>query len=327
MALLEVRDLKKYYPVRAGLFRRYNKHVKAVDGVSFSIEKGETLGLVGESGCGKTTLGRCVVRLIEPTSGSMVFEGQELGALPARDLRDMRRKMQIIFQDPYASLNPRMRIGEIIGEGLSIHKLARGDARRTRVKELLTQVGLRAEYYGRYPHEFSGGQRQRIGVARALAVEAKFIVADEAVSALDVSIQVQILNMLLDLQREFGLTYLFISHDLRVVEHVSDRVAVMYLGKIVEIVPAAKLYREGRHPYTRALLSAVPDPARKGERIVLQGDVPSPIDPPLGCRFHPRCPFAEERCASEEPVLAFDGAHGVACHVFGPSASKSQASA
>jgi oligopeptide/dipeptide ABC transporter ATP-binding protein len=327
MALLEIRDLKKYYPVRAGLFRRTHQDVKAIDGVSLSIEKGETLGLVGESGCGKTTLGRCVVRLIEPTSGSIAFEGQELAALPAQSLRDMRRKMQIIFQDPYASLNPRMRIGEIIGEGLRIHNLARGDERRTRVKELLTRVGLRAEYYGRYPHEFSGGQRQRIGVARALAVNAKFIVADEAVSALDVSIQVQILNMLLDLQREFGLTYLFISHDLRVVEHVSDRVAVMYLGKVVEIAPAAKLYREGRHPYTRALLSAVPDPARKNERIVLQGDVPSPIDPPAGCRFHPRCPFAEKRCATEEPALAFDGTHGVACHVFGPSGSTGRASA
>lgn len=327
MALLEVRDLTKYYPVRAGLFRQPSAYLKAVDGVSFSIEKGETLGLVGESGCGKTTLGRCVVRLIEPTSGSMLFDGQELAAVPARKLRGVRRKMQIIFQDPYASLNPRMRIGEIIGEGLSIHNLARGDARRARVKDLLSRVGLRAEYYGRYPHEFSGGQRQRIGVARALAVEAKFIVADEAVSALDVSIQVQILNMLLDLQRDFGLTYLFISHDLRVVEHVSDRVAVMYLGKIVEIAPSAKLYREGRHPYTRALLSAVPDPARKGERIVLQGDVPSPVDPPSGCRFHPRCPFAQKRCAEEEPQLVFDGTHGIACHVFGPSASTVPASA
>jgi len=327
MALLEIRDLKKYYPVRAGVFRRASQHVKAVDGVTLAIEQGETLGLVGESGCGKTTLGRCVVRLIEPTSGSIAFDGRELTALPAPDLRDMRRKMQIIFQDPYASLDPRMRIGEIIGEGLAIHDIARGEERRSRVKELLARVGLRAEYYGRYAHEFSGGQRQRIGVARALAVNPSFIVADEAVSALDVSIQVQILNMLLDLQREFGLTYLFISHDLRVVEHVSDRVAVMYLGKIVEIAPAAKLYKEGRHPYTRALMSAAPDPTRKRERMVLQGDVPSPIDPPSGCRFHPRCPFAEKRCAEEEPALVFDGTHGIACHVFGPSASTARASA
>ena len=327
MALLEIRDLTKYYPVRAGVFRRSAQHVKAVDGVSLTIEKGETLGLVGESGCGKTTLGRCVVRLIEPTSGSIAFEGQELAGLPASALRDTRRKMQIIFQDPYASLDPRMRVGEIIGEGLAIHGIARGEARRSRVKELLTRVGLRAEYYSRYPHEFSGGQRQRIGVARALAVNPQFIVADEAVSALDVSIQVQILNMLLDLQREFALTFLFISHDLRVVEHVSDRVAVMYLGKVVEIAPAAKLYAEGRHPYTRALLSAVPEVTRKRERIVLQGDVPSPIDPPSGCRFHPRCPFAQPRCASEEPVLEFDGVHGVACHVFGPSGSTLQPSA
>jgi oligopeptide/dipeptide ABC transporter ATP-binding protein len=329
MPLLEIRDLKKYYPVRAGLFARTREHVKAIDGVSFTIEDGETLGLVGESGCGKTTLGRCVVRLIEPTSGTIAFEGRELLSLAAPAMREMRRKMQIIFQDPYASLNPRMRIGEIIGEGMQIHNLARGEERRTRVKELLARVGLRAEYYGRYPHEFSGGQRQRIGVARALAVNAKFVVADEAVSALDVSIQVQILNLLLDLQREFGLTYLFISHDLRVVEHMSDRVAVMYLGKIVEIAPSGKLYREGRHPYTRALLSAVPtlDPARKGERIILQGDVPSPIDPPKGCRFHPRCQFAESRCAIEEPALEFDGAHGIACHVFGRSASTGRASA
>ena len=327
MALLEIRQLKKYYPVRAGVFRRTSQYVKAVDGVTLAIEPGETLGLVGESGCGKTTLGRCVVRLIEPTAGSIVFEGRELTALAAPDLRETRRKMQIIFQDPYASLNPRMRIGDIIGEGLAIHDIARGQERRGRVKDLLARVGLRAEYYGRYPHEFSGGQRQRIGVARALAVNPKFIVADEAVSALDVSIQVQILNMLLDLQREFGLTYLFISHDLRVVEHVSDRVAVMYLGKVVEIAPAAKLYKEGRHPYTLALMSAVPDPTRKRERTVLQGDVPSPVDPPSGCRFHPRCPFAEKRCAEEEPALVFDGAHGIACQVFGPSVSTAPASA
>lgn len=324
MALLEVRDLKKYFPVRTGVLGRGREHVKAIDGVSLDVHVGETVGLVGESGCGKTTLGRCLVRLIEPTSGSITFDGRELLSLSGPAMREMRRKMQVIFQDPYASLNPRMRIGEIIGEGLSIHGLAKGRDRRARVVELLARVGLRAEYYGRYPHEFSGGQRQRIGVARALAVNAKFIVADEAVSALDVSIQVQILNMLLDLQQELGLTYLFISHDLRVVEHVSDRVAVMYLGKIVEIAPAGKLYREGQHPYTQALLSAVPvpDPTRKGERIVLQGEVPSPIDPPSGCSFHPRCRFAIKRCAEETPALEFDGKHGVACHVFGPGGKK-----
>ena len=324
MALLEIRDLKKYFPVRTGLFGRAREQVKAVDGVTLDVEEGETVGLVGESGCGKTTLGRCLVRLIEPSGGTIGFEGRELLSLSGPAMREMRRKMQIIFQDPYASLNPRMRIGEIIGEGLRIHGLAKGRDHKARVVQLLTRVGLRAEYYGRYPHEFSGGQRQRIGVARALAVNAKFIVADEAVSALDVSIQVQILNMLLDLQQELGLTYLFISHDLRVVEHVSDRVAVMYLGKIVEIVPSGQLYREGQHPYTQALLSAVPvpDPARKGERMVLQGDVPSPIDPPPGCSFHPRCPFALARCAEEEPRLEFDGRHGVACHVFGPRGKK-----
>jgi oligopeptide transport system ATP-binding protein len=324
MALLEIRDLKKYFPVRTGLLGGAREQVKAVDGVNLDVEEGETVGLVGESGCGKTTLGRCLVRLIEPTGGTITFEGRELSSLSGPAMREMRRKMQIIFQDPYASLNPRMRIGEIIGEGLRIHGLAKGRDHKARVVQLLTRVGLRAEYYGRYPHEFSGGQRQRIGVARALAVNAKFIVADEAVSALDVSIQVQILNMLLDLQQELGLTYLFISHDLRVVEHVSDRVAVMYLGKIVEILPSGQLYREGQHPYTQALLSAVPvpDPARKGKRMVLQGDVPSPIDPPSGCSFHPRCPFALARCAEEEPRLEFDGRHGVACHVFGPRGKK-----
>jgi peptide/nickel transport system ATP-binding protein len=324
MALLEIRNLKKYFPVPGGLLRRGREVVKAIDDVSFDVDEGETVGLVGESGCGKTSLGRCLVRLTEPTGGTVTFDGQELAALSASEMRDVRRKMQMIFQDPYASLNPRMRVGEIIGEGLRIHGLAKGRDLKLRVLELLKRVGLREEYYGRYPHEFSGGQRQRIGVARALAVNAKFIVADEAVSALDVSIQAQILNMLLDLQQELGLTYLFISHDLRVVEHVSDRVAVMYLGKIVEIAPSGELHSECQHPYTRALLSAVPvpDPTRKGARTVLQGDVPSPINPPSGCSFHPRCPFALKRCAEEEPQLEFSGRHGVACHVFGPHGRK-----
>jgi oligopeptide transport system ATP-binding protein len=324
MALLEIRNLKKYFPVLGGLLGRGREVVKAIDDVSFDVDEGETVGLVGESGCGKTSLGRCLVRLTEPTGGSVTFDGQELSALSASAMRDVRRKMQMIFQDPYASLNPRMRVGEIIGEGLRIHGLAKGRDLKLRVLELLKRVGLREEYYGRYPHEFSGGQRQRIGLARALAVNAKFIVADEAVSALDVSIQAQILNMLLDLQQELGLTYLFISHDLRVVEHVSDRVAVMYLGKIVEIAPSGELHNEAQHPYTRALLSAVPvpDPTRKGARTVLQGDVPSPINPPSGCSFHPRCPFALKRCSEEEPQLEFSGRHGVACHVFGPQGRK-----
>jgi len=319
MALLEIRDLKKYFPVPSGALGKAHEYVKAIDGVSFDVDDGETVGLVGESGCGKTSLGRCLVRLSEPTGGTVTFEGQELSSLSGSAMREKRRKMQMIFQDPYASLNPRMRVGEIVAEGLTIHGLATGNALKLRVRELLTRVGLREEYYGRYPHEFSGGQRQRIGIARALAVNAKFIVADEAVSALDVSIQSQILNMLLDLQQELDLTYLFISHDLRVVEHVSDRVAVMYLGKIVEIAPAGEL-QVIQHPYTRALLSAVPvpDPARRGARTVLQGDVPSPINPPSGCSFHPRCPFALKRCSEEEPRLEFDGKHGVACHVFGP---------
>jgi oligopeptide/dipeptide ABC transporter ATP-binding protein len=324
MALLEIRDLEKYFPVPTGVFGQAREYVKAIDGVSLDVGHGETVGLVGESGCGKTSLGRCVVRLIEPSGGTVTFEGHELSTLSGAAMRDMRRKMQIIFQDPYASLNPRMRVGEVIGEGLRIHGLANGRDRKSRVLELLARVGLRAEYYDRYPHEFSGGQRQRIGIARALAVNARFIVADEAVSALDVSIQAQILNMLLDLQQELGLTYLFISHDLRVVEHVSDRVAVMYLGKIVEIAPAGKLHSMSQHPYTRALLSAVPvpDPSRKGTRTVLQGDVPSPINPPPGCSFHPRCPFALQRCAEEEPLLELDGQHGVACHVFGPGGKR-----
>jgi oligopeptide transport system ATP-binding protein len=324
MALLEIRDLKKYFPVSVGALGQAREYVKAIDGVNLDIEDGETVGLVGESGCGKTSLGRCLLRLSEPTGGSIRFEGRELLTLSGAAMREMRRKMQMIFQDPYASLNPRMRVGQIIGEGLQIHGLAKGSDLKRRVLELLTRVGLREEYYGRYPHEFSGGQRQRIGIARALAVNAKFIVADEAVSALDVSIQSQILNMLLELQQELGLTYLFISHDLRVVEHVSDRVAVMYLGKIVEIAPAGELRDVSQHPYTRALLSAVPipDPTRRGARTALQGDVPSPINPPSGCSFHPRCPFALKRCAEDEPRLEFEGKHGVACHVFGPGGKK-----
>ncbi len=327
MALLEIRNLVKHFPVGGSLFGRRRDTVKAVDGVSLSVEDGETVGLVGESGCGKSTLGRCLIRLIEPTSGQIVFDGQDITGLDSDGMRAMRRSMQIIFQDPYASLNPRMRVGEIIGEGMQIHGLAKGSEMKDRVMALLARVGLREEHYNRYPHEFSGGQRQRIGVARALAVNARFIVADEAVSALDVSIQAQILNLLQDLQQEFGLTYFFISHDLRVVEHVSRRVAVMYLGKIVEIAPADAIYSGAQHPYTRALLSAapVPDPSRRSERMVLQGDVPSPINPPSGCRFHPRCPFAEKVCAEREPELVHENGHGVACHVFGPGAGAVQA--
>jgi len=321
MSLLEIRNLTKYFPVGDGLFSRNRGFVKAVDGVSLTVEQGETLGLVGESGCGKSTLGRSILRLIEPTSGEVYFHGKNLLALSQREMRAMRREMQIIFQDPYASLNPRMRVGDIVGEGLEIHKLAKGKGKRDRVMELLHQVGLREDHYTRYPHEFSGGQRQRIGIARALAVNPKFIVCDEPVSSLDVSIQAQIINLLQELQEKMHLTYLFISHDLRVVEHISHRVAIMYLGKIVEIADSATIYRDAKHPYTRALLSAVPviDPKRKKERIVLQGDVPSPVHPPPGCTFHPRCAYRAPLCSETEPPLDFDAhGHGVACHVFGP---------
>jgi peptide/nickel transport system ATP-binding protein len=320
MSLLEIRDLKKYFPVGDGLFSRKKGNVKAVDGVNLTINEGETLGLVGESGCGKSTLGRTILRLIEPTSGEVVFQGKNLLALSARELRETRRQMQIIFQDPYASLNPRMRVGDIVGEGLEIHKLARGKAKRDRIMELLHQVGLREDHYPRYPHEFSGGQRQRIGIARALAVNPKFIVCDEPVSSLDVSIQAQIINLLQELQEKMHLTYLFISHDLRVVEHISHRVAIMYLGKVVEIAAGETIYRDAKHPYTRALLSAVPMPetSRKKERIVLEGDVPSPVNPPSGCTFHPRCAYRQPLCSEMEPPLDFANGHGVSCHVFGP---------
>ena len=317
--LLQVKNLKKYFPIRGGLFSREVARVHAVDDVSFTIQKGETLGLVGESGCGKSTTGRCILRLIEPTSGEVTFEDQNVTALDKRSLRHLRRDMQIIFQDPYASLNPRMTVGSIIGEAIVIHKLAKTrKEREERVIHLLETVGMSSEHLRRYPHEFSGGQRQRIGIARALAVSPKLIVADEPVSALDVSIQAQVINLLEDLQKQFNLTYLFIAHDLSVVEHISTRVAVMYLGKIVEIAPAKELYNNPKHPYTEALLSAVPipDPAVKRKRILLEGDVPSPIKPPSGCRFHTRCPVRVPACSEHEQVLKqISPDHWVACQV------------
>ena len=314
--LVEVHDLVKYFPVRAGLLQRVSGWVQAVDHVSFSVLPGETLGLVGESGCGKTTVGRTILRLVSATGGQVLFGGRNVFDASRAELKILRRDMQIIFQDPYSSLDPRMPVGQSIGEGLLIHNVGNRDEQGDIVLEMLRKVGLEEYHARRYPHEFSGGQRQRIGIARALALRPKFIVCDEPVSALDVSIQSQVMNLLKDLQAEFGLTYLFIAHNLSVVEHISDRVAVMYLGKVVEVAGREELYRNPLHPYTQALMSAipVPDPKLRRERIILKGDVPSPLNPPAGCRFHPRCPVAMAHCAQEEPrIVEVSPAHHVAC--------------
>ncbi len=321
MSLLEVKNLKVHFPVRHGLFSRARESVKAVDGVSFHLEAGETLGLVGESGCGKSTLGRAILRLVEPTAGEIFLDGENLTQLRGAALRARRRKFQMVFQDPFGSLDPRLTVADIVSEALDIHQLADGpSAREKRIAELLQAVGLNAAHARRYPHEFSGGQRQRIGIARALAVEPELIVCDEPVSALDVSVQAQIINLLRDLQQQRGLAYLFIAHDLAVVEHISRRVLVMYLGKIVEQAAARDILRTPRHPYTQALISAVPeaDPDTKRQRILLPGDVPSPIHPPGGCPFHPRCPVAEARCRVEAPGLEESApGHLTACHLAG----------
>ena len=315
--LIEVKNLVKYYPVYGGVFKRVVAQVKAVDDVSFSINKGETLGLVGESGCGKSTVGHTMLGLLPHTSGSVIYKGNDLFGLNSKEIKEMRHHLQIVFQDPYASLDPRLPVGDSISEGLKIHKIGNNQERFERVIEAMKSVGLEDYHAMRYPHEFSGGQRQRIGIARALVMKPDFIVLDEPVSALDVSIQAQVLNILRELQQNFGLTYLFIAHNLAVVEHISDRVAVMYLGKMVELADRKELFSTPLHPYTRALMSAIPipNPRIKRERIILEGDVPSPLNPPSGCRFHPRCPFAEERCSVEEPAFReIKPRHWAACH-------------
>lgn len=318
--LLEIKNLKKYFPVYGGLLGNKVEHLKAVDGVSFKIHRGETMGLVGESGCGKSTIGRTIIRLYDITDGEIIYDGTELGRLSQKEMRVYRKRMQMIFQDPYASLNSRMTVGDIIGESLDIHGLSQGAERQSRINELLDRVGLVKDHANRYPHEFSGGQRQRIGIARSLAVSPDFIICDEPISALDVSIQAQVVNMLEDLQKEFGLTYLFIAHDLSMVKHISDRIGVMYLGKLVELSNAEELYANPNHPYTQALLSAIPiaDPhvAKASKRIVLEGDVPSPLNPPSGCRFRTRCSYAMDVCSKVEPILIdLGGGHMSACHL------------
>jgi oligopeptide transport system ATP-binding protein len=315
--LLKVENLKMHFPIFRGVFRRQVGEIKAVDGVSFDVIRGETLGLVGESGCGKSTVGRTILQLYRPTAGSVWLDGEDLSKIHGKALRQRRRKMQMIFQDPYASLNPRMTIGEIVGEPLEVHDIVRGKEKSDRIAYLLQVVGLNPLYAGRYPHEFSGGQRQRVGIARSLALDPSFIVCDEPISALDVSIQAQVVNLLEDIQQKMGLTYLFIAHDLSVVKHISDRVAVMYLGKIAELAETTQLFTDPKHPYTEALMSAVPvpDPDWNVERILLEGDVPSPVNPPSGCYFHPRCRYAKDICKTEAPAYRdLGGEHFVTCH-------------